>query len=477
MVMHKNTRKAGQNQRGEECKNDGLTRSVRITADTPYGECSERLTAFGGLLALVKFLDLIGFEQTFAAHYVAPRRAAKLGGRRMVLGMLMLLFIGFQRVGHFAYVRTDAMVCGILRVSVLPVVSTFWRYLQSMGLNQSASLLRLSAALRAQVWALCGYQPREVTVNIDTTVSTVYGAIEGARKGHNIKHRGKKGLRPVLCFLAETREYLCGKQRRGETMSSREVAGQIRQFRRLLPEYVREVRVRGDGEFIGWESVKACLDEGFRFIFGNKRCDPPFPEGGWYRHGDHEYNACRYQPLGWEQPCRFVAMRIHKDQRGARQLNLLESEDYVYRVFVTNETGRPHQVIDDYDGRADAENLIGEAQREGLLAIPSKRFQAHHAFFQIVMLAYNLWRWMKLLAGHAEQQQQAGQEPDERLRTTKPDHTIRIARLKMLYVASKIRFHGNRDEVRYSVHEQRAAGLIDFLKYLDRRRNKAKPAA
>ena len=108
-------------------------------------------------------------------------------------------------------------------------------------------------------------------------MSTVYGEIEGARKGHNIKHRGKKGLRPVLCFLAETREYLSGKQRRRETISSREVAGQIRQFRRLLPEYVREVRVRGDGEFIGWESVKACLDEGFRFIFGNKRCDRRFP--------------------------------------------------------------------------------------------------------------------------------------------------------------------------------------------------------
>ncbi len=184
-----------------------------------------------------------------------------------------------------------------------------------------------------------------------------------------------------------------------------------------------------------------------------------------------------YRPLGWEQPCRFVAMRIHKDQRGERQLNLLESEDYGYRVFVTNEQGRPHRVIEDYDGRADVQNLIGEAQREGLLAIPSKRFQAHHAFFQIVMLAYNLWRWMKRLAGHAEQQKQAGQEPDERLRITMPDHTIRIARLKMLYVAAKIRFHANRDEVRYSVHEQRAAGLIDFLHYLDRRRKEARPAA
>ena len=58
-------------------------------------------------------------------------------------------------------------------------------------------------------------------------------------------------------------------------------------------------------------------------------------------------------------------------------------------------------------------------------------------------------------------------------RLTLPDHTIRIARLKMLYVAAKIVVHGNRDQVRYSEHEQRAAGLIDFLDYLDRRRAEA----
>ena len=33
-------------------KGTGARRPVRITADTPYGECSERLTAFGGLLVL-----------------------------------------------------------------------------------------------------------------------------------------------------------------------------------------------------------------------------------------------------------------------------------------------------------------------------------------------------------------------------------------------------------------------------------------
>lgn len=479
MVKHNVKAKASRRQAtknaGTDCNPD--SRVGKITPDTPYGQCSERLTAFGGLLALVKFLDLIGFEQLFQQHYVHPRRQPKLGGYRRVGGILMLLFIGFQRLGHFAYLRTDAMLCGILRVAVLPTVSTFWRYLCSLGLVQSQSLLRLSGALREKVWQLCAYRPREVTVNIDTTVSTVYGQIEGARKGHNPKHRGHKGLRPVLSFLAETREYLCGSQRRGDTLNGQEVARQIQQFRPLLPSSVQRVKVRGDGEFIGWESVAACLEAGFTFIFGNKQCAPPFEETSWYRHGDSQYNACCYQPQGWQRPCRFVAMRIPKEQRGERQLALLESENYLYRVFATNELGRPHKVIADYDQRAAAETLIGEAQREGLLAIPSRKFAAHHAFFQIVMLAYNLWRWMKLLAGQAERQRQQGKPPEEALRITMPDHTIRIARLKMLFVAAKIRFHGNRDEVRYSVHENRAAGIIDFLSYLDRRRKERARAA
>jgi hypothetical protein len=236
MVKTNHKKKARRQQAGETSRS-----IIKITPDTGYEECSERLTAFGGLLALVKFLDLIGFEGLFAEHYRAPQRQTQLGHCRMISGIVMLLFIGFQRLGHFAYLRSDSMLCGALQVGVLPAVSTFWRYLQAMGLVQAQSLLRLSAALRRRVWQLCGYAPRAVQINIDTMVSTVYGAIDGARKGHNRKHRGKKALRPVLCFVSETREYLCGTQRRGQTMSGAEVARQIRQFRGLLPACVEHV--------------------------------------------------------------------------------------------------------------------------------------------------------------------------------------------------------------------------------------------
>lgn len=97
-------------------------RAVRITAETPYGECAERLTACGGLWALVTCVDLLGFEQAVAEHDMHPRRKPKGGGHRMGLGILMLLVSGLQRLEHFGYVQDDARVCGMLRVAALPAV-------------------------------------------------------------------------------------------------------------------------------------------------------------------------------------------------------------------------------------------------------------------------------------------------------------------------------------------------------------------
>jgi hypothetical protein len=37
----------------------------------------------------------------------------------------------------------EAMLCGIFRVDKLPASSTYWRYLDSLGINQAQSILRI----------------------------------------------------------------------------------------------------------------------------------------------------------------------------------------------------------------------------------------------------------------------------------------------------------------------------------------------
>lgn len=148
--------------------------------------------------------------------------------------------------------------------------------------------------------------------------------------------------------------------------------------------------------------------------------------------------------MGWEYACRFVAMRIPRKEcpKGEQvQLKLLEDEKYTYRIFVTSLKGRPHTVIEEYDKRADCENLIGEAKREGLEAIPSSKFASNYAYFQLVMLAYNIWRAYKMLAEHSQRDQSEQVKQPECSLKGIMHNTIRIARLKLLLLAAKIRSH------------------------------------
>jgi hypothetical protein len=93
----------------------------------------------------------------------------------------------------------------------LPVVTTFWRYVDSLGINKANSFLTIMSMLRERVWQLCEIEYYRIRISIDTTVETIFGNQQGGRKGHNTKYRGKKALRSILCFIAKTREYLIGK--------------------------------------------------------------------------------------------------------------------------------------------------------------------------------------------------------------------------------------------------------------------------
>ncbi|MBU2497736.1 MAG: IS1380 family transposase [Proteobacteria bacterium] len=458
------------------------SRARKINSSTAFETCTEQISPFGGLLGLIKFLDLIKFEKVFNHLYIAPRRKVRLGNDRMVIGILMLLFIGFNRLWHFTYIRLDAIMCGFFQLTRLPVASTFWRYVDSLGINQAHSFLKIMSVLRERVWQLCGLTYETIHLSTDTTVETLYGHQQGGRKGHNTKNRGKKGYRPVLCFIDETREYLLGNLRKGETISGEEVAKFIKKIKTQFPGCVKKVLFRGDGEFFGWKSVSACIQEGFAFIIANKGAHPPFDPKKWYRpkkRKPFEYNSCVYQPAGWEFPCRFVAMRIPKELKSPAgkplQCELFEDDRYTYRIFCTSLSGKPHKAIAQYDKRADVENLVGESKREGLEAVPSSKFKNNYAYFQIVMLAYNLWRYFKMTAELSNQNGASG-TPDSGHDSLKglSNNLIRIARLKLLLIGAKVVYHST-DKVKYSMMDTRTPGLMHFLNYLDRARARVRP--
>jgi hypothetical protein len=97
---------------------DNGSRARKINASTTFDTCTEQLSPFGGLLGLIKFLDLVKFQEIFENLYIAPRRKPKLGHYRMTAGILMLLFIGFGP--HDVWLFSSHFVAGSHYLLAIP---------------------------------------------------------------------------------------------------------------------------------------------------------------------------------------------------------------------------------------------------------------------------------------------------------------------------------------------------------------------
>jgi hypothetical protein len=148
MVKFKNqhNQKEGVKQGGKE----GGSKTRKIKASTRHGYIDEHLSPYGGFLPLVKLWDGLRFDVQFSTLYCEPTWETQYGSLFFIKGFLLLLFIGFCRLNHFVYIFDDPMLLGILGVERLPAVSTFWRYLQSIGRNQSMSLLRVMGVVEGE---------------------------------------------------------------------------------------------------------------------------------------------------------------------------------------------------------------------------------------------------------------------------------------------------------------------------------------
>jgi hypothetical protein len=98
------------------------------------------------------------------------------------------------------------------------------------------------------------------------------------------------------------------------------------------------------------------------------------------------------------------------------QLHLFQMGGYSYQLLVTNLWLTPLHLWRFYNQRARAELIIRELKDGYALGkIPTKDFEANEAFFQIVLLAYNLLNWFKRLCAPAHLQRATLQRLRQRL--------------------------------------------------------------
>ncbi len=423
----------------------------KIAASSHFDFQGKNLTPYGGLFPVATMLERLGFEKLVNETLTVTRIPRVMTIYQFVLGMVLAIYVGFARLNHLRFVAQDPMLTGIVKVSRLPGQSVFWRFLASLNLNLAGQLLQLQRILRERVWAAAHVGLTSITLDTDTTVHTLYGRPMGARKGYNPKNKGKKSYQPILTFIAETHEYVGAELRNGDRPDGKQSARHLRSVIAALPKGIQKIFARADSGFYGSEAVQAYQEAQAHFIIVARKTSRLLEQlqtADWKpspKTDADEQCEFRYQPEGWGQAYRFVALRYKKKEEEKspperEQYQLFDTPEYTYRVFVTDLDRAIDLLVWFYSQRAGAENLIKEANNDaGLAAHPSGRWATNCVHFQLVMLAYNLNCWLLLF------------QREEGVAVDHLEHTrLATARLRFLFVAAKIWKHSGRVGISYS---------------------------
>jgi len=191
--------------RGDQEVRDVIPEPNKINACTPYDFNGKNLTPYGGLLPVITMLEKLGFQSLVEQTLTSKRIPRAMDLYRFVLGIVLGLYIGFARLNQLRFIARDPILTGILKVTKLPVQSTFWRFVNALHRNVARQMLVIMRTMRGRVWEAANVKLEVVTIDTDTTVHTLYGQQMGGRKGYNPKNKGKKSYQPIL-----TRENTCG---------------------------------------------------------------------------------------------------------------------------------------------------------------------------------------------------------------------------------------------------------------------------
>ena len=250
---------------------------------------------------------------------------------------------------------------------------------------------------------------RNVVLNIDDTVCTVYGSQEGSGIGYNPGKKGRASFKEKVGILGTTNEIINLTLEDGKHHTNYELESFMRKCRILLPDEWILQRVRIDSGAYDIDNLDYLDSSGLEFVIKCKKYAHIKLIIDVVKQKEHLYDwqpiddmfsavDIHYKSLDWAKSYRFVVVRKPAKVKNEKQITLdIDEIKYDYQVIVTNiEYLSVSDVLHEYNQRCDIENKIDEL-KEGFAFDQNSRknHKCNELFLLIKMIAYNLHNWFK----------------------------------------------------------------------------------
>ena len=381
---------------------------------------TEKLTSFAGLPLFIETFRALGLPQ----HIQRLVRVRERGydETALVESLALLNLAGGDCVEDLALLRKDAGFQALIKAKSIPSSSAVFRFLDGFH-NEEAEVLRGEgkAFIPPRLKALQGLMQcnaaisrrlskqlrvRSATLDMDASITT------SQKREALFTYKMERGYQPFQVYWAELGSIVWSEFRDGNVPAG---YGQLRILKETLdqlPKHVTEVSVRSDSAGYQHDLMTYCEHPEKRPARHRRFGRIPFAISAdmspslraeaqkatdWKPLGDngeYEWTEVCYVPAGeWKRGKTAWPFRYILTRKKCRQPDLFEDRpDYFYYGLVTNREESGDWIIEWSRKRCGhGERVHGTVKSElsgGTL--PSKRFGANAAWWQISVIAHNL---------------------------------------------------------------------------------------
>lgn len=416
---------------------------------------ARHLTHYGGLYPLFYFFNQIQLRKRLERGVPLAQKHEQYATTDHLLLLLTGIIVGVERIQHTRHFHVDAYVHSLLGLDHCPVPSTIRRFLHRWQSWDLDAVIEVHNQLRTMFLP----PSRTIIINMDTTVLTVYGSTEGTVVGYNPHKPGRASYQAFLGTDAFSGATLHGELISGNKVSAEQSIAFLTRCLHRIPLTVERIRVRADSGFYSSQLFDFLEDRAFGYAIVARITKPLRERLGSVRYqrvsGQWQAASFSYQPHGWRQARRFVAVRRPLREQDTDQLALFPLERYAYRVLVTNLPLQPYHVWRFYKPRAAVELIIEQLKHDLPLAqIPTRVFLANRIYTELILFAYDLVVWFKKHCVPPE------------LQSAKPE------RLRQQLFSEPAEFvrRGNKNIIRFGIHSDLHKLLPDIEKRISKLR-------
>lgn len=385
-----------------------LARLERVAAKTnlPVTFDNISVTGFGNFGLLETFKNAISYRELLQKHFTVNRHHnCRYSATELADILSDCIALGIVRFDHMNGLKSDPGYQKIKGLDRVPDERTL-RYMISKLTAEDIEKLRIVnqavLLLKADMES-----PREIWLDFDDTVVTVFGSQEGAKVGYNPRYRGRRSYKIKVGFISQTEELVNAGLYDGHNHSNQGFLEFFKETVSMIGPRTVVLGVRLDKGFFDEKNFIYFEDNCMEYVCKAKLTSSVrkiiayLDEQNAWRKLDDTYSVAELTvPLpSWERARRFVFIRkTVKTNRNSIQPSLDFKDLYDYEVIVTNmEDLPPEEIWRWYNKRCNIENKIDEL-KTGLAIDQASQHEMlrNEAFMWFKVLAYNLLNWFRL---------------------------------------------------------------------------------